>query len=98
MPSAANRVVIETFVGNRTALATLFALADDSPAAVASYCDSGILLVAREGGAVIGLALLIHHDAKQSELDSARASHELQVCVCVCGCVCVWVWVCVVET
>ena len=82
MPSTANRVRIETFVGNRIALAALFALADESPAAVASYRDSGTLLVAREGSAAIGLALLIRRDAKQSELkvlavDPARQGEGL---------------------
>jgi hypothetical protein len=43
---------IEWFDGSRDALADLFVLADDSPAAVSAYRELGRVLVAREGPVV----------------------------------------------
>jgi GNAT superfamily N-acetyltransferase/catechol 2,3-dioxygenase-like lactoylglutathione lyase family enzyme len=51
--------MIEWFEGPRSALADLFALADDSPAQVERYRDLGRVLVARDGEAVIGHLQLI---------------------------------------
>ena len=59
MPVAGDGARIETFEGDRAELATLFALADDSPAAIMAYRDLGTLLVARDDKSVIGLALVI---------------------------------------
>ena len=59
MRPAVGRVRIEPFVGDRTELADLFALADDSPTAIAAYRDLGTLLVARDDRGAIGLALVI---------------------------------------
>ena len=59
MTEAVKGLRIEPFAGDRDDLVELFALADDSPAAVAAYRDSGTLLVAREGAAVLGLALVV---------------------------------------
>jgi GNAT superfamily N-acetyltransferase len=47
-------VTIEWYDGPRPALGDLFALADDSPAAVSAYRHLGRVLVAREGAALIG--------------------------------------------
>jgi GNAT superfamily N-acetyltransferase len=75
-------VVIGPFAGDRSRLDALFALADDSPVAVEYYRELGTLLVARDGGAVVGLALLVPHDAERSELkalavDPARQGEGL---------------------
>ena len=61
-------IAIGPFVGDRSELDMLFALADDSPAAFGSYRELGTLLVAKEGDTIIGLALLVSHHPKQSEL------------------------------
>ncbi len=47
-------MTIEWFDGQRAELGELFALADDAPARVREYRDLGRVLVARDGGAVIG--------------------------------------------
>jgi len=54
-------VTIEWFDGPRETLAELFALADDSPAAVREYRDAGRLLVARDASGVVGHLLLVSH-------------------------------------
>ncbi len=51
-------VSIEWFTGPRAALSELFLEADDSPLAIAGYRDRGRVLVARDGGALIGQLLL----------------------------------------
>ena len=70
MRPAPERSRIEPFAGDRAELAELFALADDSPAAIAVYRDLGTLLVAREDKATIGLALVI--------ADRTRGTAELK--------------------
>jgi GNAT superfamily N-acetyltransferase len=52
-------MTIDWFDGPRDALAELFALADDSPAAVRSYRDLGRVLVARDGAAIVGHLQLV---------------------------------------
>ncbi|HEX5468460.1 MAG TPA: GNAT family N-acetyltransferase [Gaiellaceae bacterium] len=52
-------VSIDWFEGPRDELAALFALADDSPAAVAGYRDLGRVLVARERGSIVGHVQLV---------------------------------------
>jgi GNAT superfamily N-acetyltransferase len=51
------------FEGCRDELADLFALADDSPAAVIAYRDLGRVLVARDGAALIGHLQLVADDS-----------------------------------
>jgi ribosomal protein S18 acetylase RimI-like enzyme len=52
-------VLIEVYGGDRAVLLPLFALADDSPAQVASYIDSGDVLIARDGEAIAGHAQIL---------------------------------------
>lgn len=47
-------MLIERYDGNREALRPLFALADDSPMQISSYIDRGEVLVARDGGRIVG--------------------------------------------
>jgi ribosomal protein S18 acetylase RimI-like enzyme len=54
---------IEWFERSRDELADLFALADDSPAALSAYRDLGRVLVARDGPAVIGHLQLVAGDS-----------------------------------
>src|SRR3954447_6856446 len=53
-PTTARVVRIEEHSGPRSALRALFELAEDSPAALDAYIDSGRVLVATEGGRVVG--------------------------------------------
>lgn len=70
---------IATYDGERGSLSSLFALADDSPAAIAAYRDQGSLLVACESKRVIGLALVISDAATRSaELKSLAVVHSRQ--------------------
>lgn len=54
------RVTVETYDGSREALRPLFELAEDSPAQLDSYLDTGRILVARLGHDVIGHLQLVH--------------------------------------
>jgi GNAT superfamily N-acetyltransferase/catechol 2,3-dioxygenase-like lactoylglutathione lyase family enzyme len=64
-------VVIEWFEGPRFELADLFALADDSPEQVERYKDLGRVLVARDGGEVIGhLQLVAGERGDEAEVKS----------------------------
>jgi predicted N-acetyltransferase YhbS len=45
---------IERYDGDRGALLPLFSLADDSPTQISSYIDRGDVLVARDGGRIVG--------------------------------------------
>jgi GNAT superfamily N-acetyltransferase len=54
---------IEWFEGSRDELADLFALADDSAAALSPYRGLGRVLVARDGPAVIGHLQLVARDS-----------------------------------
>ena len=70
---------VEWFEGSRDELADLFALADDSPAALRAYRDLGRVLVARDGPAVIGHVLLVAGDsAGAAELKSIAVREERQ--------------------
>jgi GNAT superfamily N-acetyltransferase/catechol 2,3-dioxygenase-like lactoylglutathione lyase family enzyme len=57
--AAGGMVTIEWYDGPREGLADLFALADDSPAAVSAYRDLGRVLIARDSSGVIGHLQLI---------------------------------------
>lgn len=70
---------IEWFEGSRDELADLFALADDSPAAVSTYRDLGRVLVARDGPAVIGhLQLVAAGGAGTAEVKSIAVREDRQ--------------------
>lgn len=70
---------IEWFEGAREALADLFALADDSPAAVSGYRDLGRILVARDGSAVIGhLQLTPGERGDEAEVKSLAVREDRQ--------------------
>jgi GNAT superfamily N-acetyltransferase len=71
-------VTIEWFEGHRERLADLFALADDSPAAVREYRDLGRVLVAREGSAVIGHLQLIDGAGDELEVKSLAVRADRQ--------------------
>ena len=47
-------MLIERYDGNREALRPLFVLADDSPMQISRYIDQGEVLVARDGGRIVG--------------------------------------------
>lgn len=69
---------IEWFDGERGELADLFALADDSPAAVRSYRDLGRVLVARDGRAVVGHLQLVATDPVRAEVKSVAVLEDRQ--------------------
>jgi GNAT superfamily N-acetyltransferase len=52
-------VQIERYQGDRGALLSLFALADDSSAHIATYISLGEILVARDGPDIVGHAQLV---------------------------------------
>ena len=67
------------FDGPREALADLFALADDSPAAVSAYRDLGRVLVARERETVVGhLQLIDGEHAGEAEVKSLAVREDRQ--------------------
>lgn len=55
-------VRVEPYAGAHAALRPLFELAEDSPAELDSYLDAGQVLVARQGGEVIGHLQLVERD------------------------------------
>jgi len=70
---------IEWFEGSRETLAELFALADDSPAAVNAYRDLGRVLVARDGATIIGHLQIVAGDrADQAEVKSLAVREDRQ--------------------
>ena len=70
---------VEWFEGPRDELADLFALADDSPAALSAYRDLGRVLLARDGPAVIGHLLLVAGDsAGAAEVKSIAVREDRQ--------------------
>jgi GNAT superfamily N-acetyltransferase len=70
---------IEWFEGSRDELADLFALADDSPAALRAYRDLGRVLVARDGPTVIGHLQLVEGDsAGAAEVKSIAVREDRQ--------------------
>lgn len=52
-------MLIERYDGDRAALLTLFAMADDSPAQIDAYIGSGEVWVARVGDAIVGHAQVL---------------------------------------
>jgi GNAT superfamily N-acetyltransferase/catechol 2,3-dioxygenase-like lactoylglutathione lyase family enzyme len=72
-------VTIEWYEGPRAALADLFALADDSPAAVSADRDLGRVLVARDGPVVIGhLQLVAGERSDEAEVKSVAVREDRQ--------------------
>lgn len=72
-------VAIGWFEGSRDELGELFALADDSAAAVQGYRDLGRVLVARDGCAVIGhLQLIANVDDGGAEVRSIAVRSDRQ--------------------
>jgi GNAT superfamily N-acetyltransferase len=72
-------VTIDWFWGPRDELADLFALADDSPAAVRAYRELGRVLVARDGEVVVGHAHLVGGDGgDEVELKSLAVREQRQ--------------------
>lgn len=72
-------LMTEWFEGDRTALAELFALADDAPRQVERYRDRGRVLVARDGSAVVGhLQLVVDEDVDQAEVKSLAVREDHQ--------------------
>jgi GNAT superfamily N-acetyltransferase len=70
---------IEWFSQPRDELAGLFALADDSPAAVSSYRELGRVLVAREDDAIVGHLQLVRGErADEAEVKSLAVVEERQ--------------------
>jgi GNAT superfamily N-acetyltransferase len=65
-------VTIELYDGPRAALADLFALADDSPAAIRAYRDAGRVLVARDDDEIVGHLLLIDAEVKSLAVRAER--------------------------
>ena len=62
---------IERYEADRTALLPLFALADDSPAQVATYISLGEVVVARHGELIVGYAQIVEsEDPREFELKS----------------------------
>lgn len=71
--------MIEWFEGPRSELADLFALADDSPQQVGRYRELGRVLVARDGGAVIGhLQLIPCGRTNETEIKSLAVREDRQ--------------------
>jgi GNAT superfamily N-acetyltransferase/catechol 2,3-dioxygenase-like lactoylglutathione lyase family enzyme len=71
--------MIEWFEGPRTALADLFALADDSPEQVGRYRDLGRVLVARDGPTVVGHLQLVPTEPEgQIEMKSLAVREDRQ--------------------
>jgi ribosomal protein S18 acetylase RimI-like enzyme len=66
------------FDGPRDRLMPLFELADDSPAAIASYRDAGDVLVALDGAEIVGHALLIESGPGELELKSLAVRPDPQ--------------------
>jgi GNAT superfamily N-acetyltransferase/catechol 2,3-dioxygenase-like lactoylglutathione lyase family enzyme len=72
-------MMIEWFEGSRSALAELFALADDSPKQVESYRELGRVLVARDGSTVIGhLQLVPGGSPNETEVKSLAVREDRQ--------------------
>jgi GNAT superfamily N-acetyltransferase len=72
-------MVIEWFEGSRSALADLFALADDSPSQVERYRDLGRVLIARDSRVIVGhLQLLGGAGATEVEIKSLAVCEDRQ--------------------
>jgi GNAT superfamily N-acetyltransferase len=72
-------LMIDWFEGSREALADLFALADDSAAAVSRYRDLGRVLVARDGSTIVGhLQLTAGERDDEAEVKSLAVRQDRQ--------------------
>jgi GNAT superfamily N-acetyltransferase len=72
-------LTIDWFEGSREALADLFALADDSAAAVSRYRDLGRVLVARDGSTIVGhLQLAAGERDDEAEVKSLAVRQDRQ--------------------
>jgi GNAT superfamily N-acetyltransferase len=72
-------LMIDWFEGSRDALADLFALADDSAAAVSRYRDLGRVLVARDGSTIVGhLQLTAGERDDEAEVKSLAVRRDRQ--------------------
>jgi ribosomal protein S18 acetylase RimI-like enzyme len=70
---------IEEHAGPRFALRALFELAEDSPAALDAYIDAGRVLVATEGGRVVGqLQLTDAGEPGTAEIKNMAVAHSHQ--------------------
>ena len=70
---------LEWFESPREALADLFALADDSAAAVSRYRDLGRVLVARDGSTIVGhLQLTASEHDDEAEVKSLAVREDRQ--------------------
>ena len=73
--------MIEEHTGDRAELRALFALADDSPSAIARYLEAGSVLVARDDGRVVGHVQLVPTgDAAVAEIASVAVDPAWQRC------------------
>ncbi|WP_245262032.1 GNAT family N-acetyltransferase [Mesorhizobium sp. WSM3626] len=74
-----SRMQIERYDGDREALLPLFALADDSHTQISRYVEQGEVLVAREGGEIVGHAQIIDTgDTGAFELKSIAVTQARQ--------------------
>jgi GNAT superfamily N-acetyltransferase len=71
-------LTIDWFEGSREALADLFALADDSAAAVSRYRDLGRVLVARDGSTIVGHLQLTAGERDDAKVKSLAVRHDRQ--------------------
>lgn len=72
-------LTIDWFEGSHEALADLFALADDSAAAISRYRDLGRVLVARDGSTIVGhLQLTAGERADEAEVKSLAVRQDRQ--------------------
>jgi GNAT superfamily N-acetyltransferase/catechol 2,3-dioxygenase-like lactoylglutathione lyase family enzyme len=69
-------VTVDWFEGTREELADLFALADDSPAAVGAYRELGRVLVASDGPTIVGHLQLVDGDSEHEAEVKSLAVHE----------------------
>jgi GNAT superfamily N-acetyltransferase len=67
---------VQLHQGDRDVLRELFELADDSPAAIASYLDRGLVFIAAEGGRIIGHAQFVETGVPDTIELKSLAVHE----------------------
>jgi len=71
-------ITVDWFDDDREQLADLFALADDSPAAVDGYRDRGVVLTATQGGDIVGHLQLVVAGEGEVELKSIAVREDSQ--------------------
>jgi GNAT superfamily N-acetyltransferase len=77
--AAIDDIVIEPYTGPRSALRSLFELAEDSASELNSYLDAGRVLVARSGADVFGHLQLVETDRPgQVELKNMAVREAVQ--------------------